>query len=83
MDTPPLNGCPPRLAEGLLLYARSHIETGSFLRCVLENDLHGAAMRGDLESLACLRQVVHFCVDNLPDASWGTPEKVKRWLERK
>ncbi len=58
-----LEGCPP----------------GSFLRKVLENDLHGAALCADKANRAYLFRWA--CVlDALPENVWGNKEKVDSHL---
>lgn len=68
------------LEQGLARYAVHHIETGSFLRSVLENDLAGAVLRGDPQSVALLRDLVLWLQTFAPAESWGSPEKVRAWI---
>ncbi len=71
---------PPRIAEGLAQYAREGREPGSFLRAVLSNNLLQAITRADLESLACLHDIVLFVCNELPARSWGSSAAVHEWI---
>lgn len=79
-DEPVSRPIPSHLEEGLRRYATERIPTGSFLRAVLENDLKEAVGRADIESQRSLCAIVSFCYNNIPSASWGSPEKVREWL---
>jgi hypothetical protein len=68
------------LIPGLNRYFTDHIETGSFLRAVLENDLRGACARADVVTRWALFQVVTYIELMAPKECWGSPEKVKAWL---
>ncbi len=68
------------LEQGLRHYVEGHIETGSFLRCVLENDLSGAVLRGDPTSVVHLRDLVLWLQSFAPPECWGSPERVRDWL---
>lgn len=72
--------CPPNLVGGLQRYLEERIETGSFLRCVLENDLEGAIGRFSGPDPLDLFRVVKFIYNEFPAASWGSEEKVAKWL---
>lgn len=71
---------PPKILEGLRNYALHHQPTGSFLRCVLENDLMGAVGRADGQSLAALREICVYVYNCLPAHCHGNREKVAQWL---
>jgi hypothetical protein len=69
------------LVPGLQRYLSDHIETGSFLRAVLSNDLCEACARAaDLNTLLSLPLLVVYLQKNLPEQCWGSPEKVEAWL---
>ena len=64
-------------------YAQNHQPIGGFLTAVLGNDLQGAVCRADEDSLYGLLDIVHYVYNELPSTCWGSPEKVKAWLEKK
>lgn len=71
------------LIEGLQRYVDGHVETGSFLRAVLENNLHDAARRASPESVVLLPLIMVWLDEHAPPASWGNAEKVRAWLSEK
>lgn len=73
----------PEMIEGLLRYRDHHIQTGSFLQAVLENNLKEAVGRADSENQWALCSIVSWCYNNLPSGSWGNPERVRDWLTKK
>ena len=70
------------IIETLERYATHRIPTGGFLHAVLENDLKAACERADNINRGRLFEIVSYCYNNLPAVSWGSPEKVQKWLER-
>lgn len=69
------------LIPGLTRYFNDHIETGSFLRAVLENDLREACVRYiGTDWVMC--DLVNYIELMAPAECWGSPEKVKAWLKR-
>lgn len=69
--------------DALNRYVHDKIETGSFLRAVLENDLFSAAGRADHINRYRLFEICSYIYNELPAGCFGSPEKVKRWLESK
>lgn len=84
-ETPALiENVPAHLLKGLRDYALHHIPTGCFLRSVLENNLYEAVCHADVNvSLPALRPIVIYVYNALPAPCWGSPEKVKAWLEER
>jgi hypothetical protein len=74
-------GIPVNLHEGLIAYFEQRRPTGDFLRCVLENDFAGAVTRADSESLGAVRALACWLMTNVPSSAWGSPERVKAWLD--
>ena len=72
----------PETKDGLLRYAKEGIPTGGFLRAVLENDLMEAFARADRQNTDDMEEIVSFVYNDLPSACHGSPEIVKKWLER-
>jgi hypothetical protein len=73
---------PDHLRAGMRRYVECGIETGSFLRAVLENDLEQVISRAapgldqtDLYAIALF-------VRGLPAEAWGSPEKVRAWIAK-
>jgi hypothetical protein len=70
---------PEHLREGFNNWLCHGIEPGSFLRAVLTNDLVGAVVRADEVSLANLRPIVQFLLDQAPEGSFGSPRVLRDW----
>ena len=68
------------IVEALDNYVCHHIETGSFLRAVLENDLREAFGRADHENQERMFEIVQYCYNEIPSTCWGSKEAVKNWL---
>jgi hypothetical protein len=68
------------LTPGLRRYADHHIETGSFLRAVLENDLYRAVARADIEMHPYFALLVFYVLAEMPQECWGSKEAVSAWL---
>ena len=71
---------PAHTLPGLRLYVEQHIEPGSFLRAVLENNLREAFGRADHINRYALFDIVAYCYNEIPSECWGSPEKVEEWL---
>lgn len=69
--------------KALLRYKDSRIETGSFLRCVLENDLFGAVQRADRENQIQISGIVRYIWNEFPVGIYGNSERVINHLNRK
>jgi len=73
----------PSTLEGIQSYVHQHCPPGGFLRAVLENNLQEAVIRADKENLMGLREIVQYVYWEVPHLCWGSPAKVKAWLEVK
>jgi hypothetical protein len=73
---------PSHTIGGLDRYVEHHIEPGSFLRCVLENDLRGAMGHADSINRFALFDIVAYVYNCCPYDCWGSREAVEKWLER-
>jgi len=71
------------IVDALDRYATLGCPTGGFLQSVLENNLYEAVGRADQDNAATLVEIVRYVYNDLPALCWGSPEKVKTWLERK
>jgi len=56
---------------------------GHFLTNVVENNLRGAIYHADNVNALALSNVVSFLFNSAPADCWGSPEKVKAWIERR
>ena len=72
---------PENLHSGLVAYLTERRQVGSFLTAVLENDLAQAVLRADPSTGLGLRQTVLFLHNYAPAPCFGSPEKVRTWLE--
>lgn len=71
-----------KLREALGRYVQDGIETGGFLRAVLENDLMEAANRADQINREELADIVQWVNDYCPPESWGSKAEVEAWLAK-
>ncbi len=55
---------------------------GHFCTAVMENNLREAFARADEHNAAAMRHIVAYLWNEVPDAAWGSPEKVRAWRER-
>ena len=74
-----LEHVPRHMRTGVLEYVLSGRPTGSFLRAVLENNLHNAAMRADEDNRICFFAWAAV-LDAMPLGMWGSKEKVDEHL---
>lgn len=74
----------PLLVAALRRYADDHIETGGFLRAVLEGDLYQAVYHADRENLCLCRipEIVFYIRQHLSESSYGSREAVDGWLDK-
>lgn len=72
---------PGYMQEGLRRYLELGIMPGDFLTAVLENDLKGAVSHADLVNQRMLAQYVTYLYNFAPRDCWGSPERVKKWIE--
>jgi hypothetical protein len=66
---------PLHTLDALDRYVNDHLEPGSFLRAVLENDWHA-----DNIKRYALYDIVFYCWNYIPFNCWGSPKAVKAWL---
>jgi hypothetical protein len=80
MSTLDYDSLPHHLRGGMKRYFEEGIETGSFLRAVLEGDSQKSYSLGDLRSLRARPQIEAF-LRKAPEEAWGTAAKVQAWIE--
>ena len=71
---------PDNLKLGLNNYFVHHTKPGGFLTCVICNDLVGAVMRADPQSMVYMKPLMEFMLNEVPAKSWGSPERLKAWV---
>jgi len=72
----------PNIVEGINRFVCYHQRVGHFLTAVLSNDMREAFARADDDNRKTMFQIVAYCHNEIPGNCWGTPEKVKRWMEQ-
>jgi hypothetical protein len=83
MTTPPYGILPEHLRAGMQRYIEHGIETGGFLRAVLENDLVHTFLRADYSmEMLQIGILVSFISDYVPPEAWGSPAKVAAWIAK-
>jgi len=68
------------IKETLARYTQHKIECGGFLMAVLRNDLMEAVGRADEQNVRRLREICQYIYCELPSNCWGSPEKVRAFL---
>lgn len=74
---------PQRTIDTIDGYFKHGMQPGSFVRCVLENDLQGAAATADFENRVALFDIAKYVFNNLPIGCHGSPRIVNEWLASK
>jgi hypothetical protein len=74
---------PDYTMKALSRYINDKIPTGGFLEAVLSNDLKEACGRADENNQRVLPEIVAFLYNEAPGTCWGSPERVKQWLNRR
>lgn len=75
---------PPTIATMRILfqYAMHGSIPGDFMMAVLQNDLYGVFNTAPEEELEFINSTVQYVTTYLSCESWGTPEKVGKWINR-
>jgi len=76
-------GIPQYMYLGILRYLNEKILPGSFLRAVISNDLREAVNCADDTNQKLLHVYVCFFYNETPAVCWGSPEKMKAWIDSK
>lgn len=71
------------IKDSLDAYIEKRFPTGGFLQVVLCNDLMRACQKADMHNQYRLAKIMTYIYNNLPTVSYGSPEKVEKWLNRK
>lgn len=80
---PPEYGPIEETVEDILNYVNEGYPPGDFLYAVLTNNLKEAFGRADSNNREYMFQIVSFLWNHVPSGCWGSPEKVKAWLDFK
>lgn len=68
------------IRESLQRYREDHVETGGFLRSVLENDLEMAFARADADNRQQMFDIVCMVVNTVPQSMRGDRDRVSAHL---
>jgi hypothetical protein len=71
------------IIDSIRRYADLHCPTGGFLEAVLSNDLTESCIRAEEDNLLALPEIVQYCYHYIPCECWGSPERVRDWLDNK
>ena len=74
---------PIYMISGMVNYLVHHVEPGSFMRSLLENDLYESARRADPQNRMILPMWAEFLRMEVPRQACGSKEVVRLWLENK
>lgn len=74
------SGLPASLRAGMRRYLEQHIETGSFLRAVIEDNRSEAFRRADPENQARLQEIWDWAARHIPAEGRGVENRWK-WIE--
>ena len=80
--TPGPEAIPPRIRQSLDDYNRLGLRPGDCLYGVLANDLRRAFTFADPEVAAAMSAIVLYVNSCLPNACWGSVERVEAWIRR-
>ena len=73
----------PRFRETLERYAGpGRYRPGDFMLAVLSGDLFGALLRADSKAVNNLPHIASYIYNEMPMHCWGSPNRVREWLER-
>lgn len=72
---------PEHCRKGLKDYIENGVETGGFLRAVIENNLVEAFNRADLTNQERLRDYAWFLYNHAPVSSWGSKLNYETWIK--
>jgi hypothetical protein len=72
---------PKHMMAGIKRYVEDRIEAGGFLNAVLCNDLKQAVGQADHINIQLIPVYVSYLYNNVPNACWGSREKVNAWLK--
>jgi len=74
---------PVHILDGINRYVNHRLAPGSFVEAVLSNDLRGALLAADEDSLRGLRDIMLYVHREVPSTCCGSREKVETFLKGK
>lgn len=74
------HGIPDHMYDSIVNYIVHRIEPGGFLSAVICNNLKEACGRADHINKTKLFEYVSFFYNDAPSTCWGSPDKLKAWL---
>ncbi len=74
---------PQYTLESLERYVKDRTPPGVFLTAVLQNNLVASFSKADAENRKALYDIVKYIYNKIPGICWGSPEKVRDWLNGK
>ena len=77
------SGLPEYMHDGVVLYLKHGIMTGSFLTAVFSNDLTGAFGAADSDNRASLYNWASFLYNECPATAYGSPAIVAEWKRQR
>ena len=79
--TPAETGWIPYWEEALRGYLEDGTDPGGFLTAILENNLTESVIKADVHNLILIPKIVQWLLAEAPRLSWGSPTRVKAWIE--
>lgn len=73
---------PEHCQEGLVRYVLLGVPPGRFLRAVLSNEFEQAERLADIINQGALPAYRQFLEHGCPPECWGSPDKVRTWVEQ-
>lgn len=74
---------PKHMINGVILYLEKGKLPGSFLTSILENNLVESIARADHININRIVDWARFLYLQMPVGSWGSKEKVRKWIDSK
>lgn len=74
---------PPHMQDLARRYIEKGIPGGSFFTALVSNDLMRSFLRADDMNTAAMRTWAVFLYTEAPNACWGSPEKVRAWIDHR
>ena len=74
---------PPHIRDGVKRYIEHGIKPGDFLTAVIQNNLKESFARADETNIERMFDIVSFLYNEVPLLCWGSPERMKNWMEMK
>ena len=76
-----LSALPTYMHSGLMMYLEQGVKPGDFLLYILENDFIGASGHADFNNQYLMFEYARVLALDFPEESYGSKEKVKKWIE--